>query len=142
MAWWLQDTSDARGLDISQDGYHWLGGLLEHAQGMCALTNPTVNSYKRINAPATSSGATWSPNTVSYCGNNRTHMVRVPSAPRFEFRLGATTCRSLHAACTACCSLVALLTGYAARWLRRLPLAAWLLLATFWAILTCVLALR
>ena len=84
----FEDRSDSRGLDISQDGYHWLGGLLKHAQGMCALTNPTVNSYKRINAPATASGATWSPNTVSYTGNNRTHMVRVPSAPRFEFRLG------------------------------------------------------
>ena len=59
-----------------------LGGLLDHAPAMCALTNPTVNSYKRINAPVTASGATWSPNTVSYTDNNRTHMVRVPSAPR------------------------------------------------------------
>ena len=48
---------------------------------------PTVNSYKRINAPVTVSGATWSPNTVTYGGNNRTHMIRIPDAGRFEFRL-------------------------------------------------------
>jgi len=33
------------------------------------------------------SGATWSPNTVTYAGNNRTHMVRVPDVGRFELRL-------------------------------------------------------
>ena len=38
----FEDASDARGLELSQDAYHWLGGLMEHAQGMCALTNPTV----------------------------------------------------------------------------------------------------
>jgi glutamine synthetase len=52
-----------------------------------AITNPTVNSYKRINAPVTLSGATWSPNTVTYGGNNRTHMVRIPDEGRMEFRL-------------------------------------------------------
>jgi glutamine synthetase len=46
-----------------------------------------VNSYKRINAPRTSSGATWAPNTVTWTGNNRTHMVRVPGKGRFELRL-------------------------------------------------------
>ncbi len=54
----------------------------------CARSlNPTVNSYKRINAPRTLSGATWSPNTVTYTGNNRTHMIRIPDAGRFELRL-------------------------------------------------------
>ena len=52
-----------------------------------AITNPTVNSYKRINAPRTLSGATWSPNTVTFGGNNRTHMVRIPDEGRIEFRL-------------------------------------------------------
>jgi glutamine synthetase len=46
-----------------------------------------VNSYKRINAPRTTSGATWAPNTVTYTGNNRTHMIRIPEAGRFELRL-------------------------------------------------------
>ena len=74
-------------LGISQKGYHFLGGVLAHARGLAALTNPTVNSYKRINAPLTNSGATWAPDTISYGGNNRTHMVRIPDEGRFEFRL-------------------------------------------------------
>ncbi|MGE3148606.1 MAG: type III glutamate--ammonia ligase, partial [Pseudorhodoplanes sp.] len=79
------DGKDALGL--SQACYHFIGGLLHNAQALCALTNPTVNSYKRINAPRTISGATWSPNTVSFGGNNRTHMIRIPDAGRLEFRL-------------------------------------------------------
>jgi glutamine synthetase len=46
-----------------------------------------VNSYKRINAQVTLSGATWSPNAVTYAGNNRTHMIRIPGSGRFELRL-------------------------------------------------------
>ncbi|MEM1419106.1 MAG: type III glutamate--ammonia ligase [Pseudomonadota bacterium] len=90
-------------MGISQTGYHFLGGLMAHATALCAITNPTVNSYKRINAPVTSSGATWSPNTVTYGGNNRTHMVRIPDAGRFELRLadGAANPYLLPAAITA-----------------------------------------
>ena len=81
-------TNDPDGeLGISDMGYHFLGGVLAHAEGLAVLTNPTVNSYKRINAPVTSSGATWAPNTITYGGNNRTHMVRIPDEGRFEFRL-------------------------------------------------------
>jgi glutamine synthetase len=74
-------------LGLSCLAYQFIGGVLHSAEAICALTNPTVNSYKRINAPVTSSGATWSPNTISYTGNNRTHMIRIPEAGRFEFRL-------------------------------------------------------
>jgi glutamate---methylamine ligase len=74
-------------LGCSRDAYHFIGGLIHSADALCAITNPTVNSYKRINAPRTLSGATWSPNTVTYAGNNRTHMIRIPDAGRFEFRL-------------------------------------------------------
>ena len=63
-----------------------------------AITNPTVNSYKRINAPRTLSGATWSPNTVTYTGNNRTHMIRIPEAGRFELRLRRRRGQPLSAA--------------------------------------------
>lgn len=90
---WTLDGSacvfdDANGeLGLSQQAYHFLGGLMQHGAAMCAITNPTVNSYKRINAPATLSGATWSPSSVTYGGNNRTHMVRIPDAGRLEFRL-------------------------------------------------------
>tara|TARA_B100000676_G_scaffold307303_1_gene365418 strand:- start:1295 stop:2602 length:1308 start_codon:yes stop_codon:yes gene_type:complete len=79
------DKKDEMGL--SPLAYHFLGGVLQHARALCAITNPTVNSYKRINAPVTLSGATWSPNTITYGGNNRTHMVRIPEAGRFELRL-------------------------------------------------------
>ncbi|MFV2093191.1 MAG: type III glutamate--ammonia ligase, partial [Hyphomicrobiales bacterium] len=66
-------THDAQGeLGISQMGYHFLGGVMAHAEGLAAITNPTVNSYKRINAPVTLSGATWAPDTITYGGNNRT----------------------------------------------------------------------
>ncbi len=75
-------------LGLSQLAYHFLGGVLDHAQALCAVTNPTVNSYKRLNAARTDSGSTWAPRTVSYGGNNRSHMVRIPAGDRFEFRLG------------------------------------------------------
>ena len=74
-------------LGLSAKGLNFLGGIVKHAKGMCAIPNPTVNSYKRINAPVTSSGATWAPNTVTWTSNNRTHMVRVPGPGRFELRL-------------------------------------------------------
>ena len=74
-------------LGMSELAYNFLGGMLHNAMGLCAVSNPTVNSYKRINAPRTASGATWSPNTVTYGGNNRTHMVRIPDPGRFELRL-------------------------------------------------------
>lgn len=74
-------------LGLSDEGAHFLGGIMKHASALAAITNPTVNSYKRINAPRTTSGATWAPNTVTWTGNNRTHMVRVPGPGRFELRL-------------------------------------------------------
>lgn len=81
--------ADPRGeLGLSKLGYSFIGGVIHNAEPLCALLNPTVNSYKRINAPRTVSGATWSPNTVTYAGNNRTHMIRIPESGRFELRLG------------------------------------------------------
>ena len=74
-------------MGLSKLGYQFIAGLMHSAEALAAITNPTVNSYKRINAPRTLSGASWSPNTVTYTGNNRTHMIRIPDAGRFEFRL-------------------------------------------------------
>jgi glutamine synthetase type III len=74
-------------LALSDRGRAFLGGIMKHAPALAAICNPTVNSYKRINAPRTSSGATWAPNSVTWTGNNRTHMVRVPGPGRFELRL-------------------------------------------------------
>jgi glutamine synthetase type III len=81
----FEDGND--GLGLSRTAYNFIGGVMNAAQELCSITNPTVNSYKRINAPVTLSGATWSPNTVTYAGNNRTHMIRIPGGGRFEFRL-------------------------------------------------------
>jgi glutamate---methylamine ligase len=79
---------DANGeLGLSALAYNFIGGVMHSAAGLAAITNPTVNSYKRINAPPTLSGATWSPNTITYAGNNRTHMIRIPDTGRFELRL-------------------------------------------------------
>ena len=80
-------ADDAGEMGLSALAYHFLGGMLQHAPALSAITNPTVNSYKRINAPVTTSGATWAPNTITYGGNNRTHMIRIPDPGRFELRL-------------------------------------------------------
>jgi glutamine synthetase len=74
-------------LGVSRLCYQFLAGILANAEALTAITNPMVNSYKRINAPVTLSGATWSPNTITYTGNNRTHMIRIPEEGRFELRL-------------------------------------------------------
>jgi glutamine synthetase type III len=80
-------SDPSKELSLSDQGRAFLGGIMKHAPALAAICNPTVNSYKRINAPRTSSGATWAPNTVTWTGNNRTHMVRVPGPGRFELRL-------------------------------------------------------
>ena len=80
-------ADDGKELGLSDQGRTFLGGIMKHASALAAICNPTVNSYKRINAPRTSSGATWAPNSVTWTGNNRTHMVRVPGPGRFELRL-------------------------------------------------------
>tara|TARA_Y100000741_G_scaffold335225_1_gene292991 strand:- start:470 stop:1795 length:1326 start_codon:yes stop_codon:yes gene_type:complete len=79
------DNGDRLGL--AKIGYHFLGGVMQLAQPLSAFFNPTINSYRRINAPPTKSGASWSPSSISYTGNNRTHMIRVPDPGRFELRL-------------------------------------------------------
>ncbi len=79
------DKSDKLGL--SKIAYNFLGGVIKNASSLSAFFNPTINSYRRINAPPTKSGATWSPSSISFTGNNRTHMIRIPDPGRFELRL-------------------------------------------------------
>ncbi len=74
-------------LGLSHLAYNFLGGVMNNTQALSAFFNPTINSYRRINAPPTKSGATWSPSSISYTGNNRTHMIRIPDPGRFELRL-------------------------------------------------------
>lgn len=78
-------AADVHGL--SPLALSFLAGLLEHTPALTALTNPTVNSYKRLGARMTSSGATWSPTAATWAGNNRTALVRVPDERRMELRL-------------------------------------------------------
>jgi glutamine synthetase len=92
------DPDDLRGLGHSELSYHFVGGLLEHAQAYIAVTAPTVNSYKRLKVGAPTSGATWSPVYVTYGGNNRTQMIRTPSADRFEDRSVDGSCNPYLAA--------------------------------------------
>ena len=79
------DKGDRFGL--SRLAYNFLGGIIKNAQALSSFFNPSINSYRRINAPPTKSGASWSPSSISYTGNNRTHMIRVPDPGRFELRL-------------------------------------------------------
>jgi glutamine synthetase len=90
-------------LGVSSQGYNFIGGIIHSADALAAILNPTVNSYKRINAPRTLSGATWSPSSVTYSGNNRTHMIRIPEGGRFELRLadGAANPYTMQAALLA-----------------------------------------
>ncbi len=82
----FESAEDPRGLGLSQLAYCFVAGLLEHATALVAVLCPTVNSYKRMGVGPPDSGATWAPAYVSYGGNNRTQMIRVPEPGRIEVR--------------------------------------------------------
>src|SRR3954451_14511332 len=81
-------AEDPRGLGLSDDAYHFIGGLKAHAKAYIAVTAPTVTSYKRLVVGAPTSGATWAPAYISYAYNNRTQMLRIPAPGRIEERTG------------------------------------------------------
>ncbi len=58
---------------LSETAIHWIGGLLAHAPGMVAITNPTVNSYKRI-TPGHEA-----PTNIAWSVSNRSAMIRIPA---------------------------------------------------------------
>ncbi|KRN88577.1 type I glutamate--ammonia ligase [Ligilactobacillus ceti] len=66
---------------LSQDAYYFLGGLMKHARGFTAITNPIVNSYKRL-VPGYEA-----PVYVAWSGHNRSPLVRVPIARGASTRL-------------------------------------------------------
>ncbi len=78
------DKNNQRGL--SSIAWAFMGGILAHAKALCALTSPSVNSFKRFGARTARSGATWAPVFVTHGGNNRTMMIRVPAPGRIEYR--------------------------------------------------------
>ncbi len=70
---------------LSKVGLHYIGGLLKHARGMCAITNPLVNSYKRL-VPGFEA-----PVNVAWSMRNRSPLIRVPDrrgiGTRIELRM-------------------------------------------------------
>ncbi len=72
---------------LSELGLQFMGGILEHARGLCGLTAPTVNSYKRF-----WDFGFWAPIYKDYGWQNRTTLVRVASGGRFEFRAVDSSC--------------------------------------------------
>ncbi|WP_185994302.1 type III glutamate--ammonia ligase [Nocardioides campestrisoli] len=84
---------DPHGVGVSELGYHFIAGILRHAKAISAVIAPTVNSYKRLVRQGSTSGSTWAPVFVSYGDNNRTNMIRVPSAG------GRVECRAADISC-------------------------------------------
>lgn len=74
------DLEDVRGCKLSKLGYQFIAGVLKHAAAICAVTCPTVNSYKRLVRQGAMSGSTWAPVYICYGNNNRTNMLRIPLA--------------------------------------------------------------
>jgi glutamine synthetase len=69
---------------------HYIGGILRHAKGFCAVTNPLVNSYKRL-VPGYEA-----PTNIAWSEKNRSPLVRVPAArgtsTRIELRMPDPSC--------------------------------------------------
>ena len=69
---------------LSKTAYYFIGGLLKHAKGYTAITNPIVNSYKRL-VPGYEA-----PNYITFSDSNRSAMIRIPAtrgkATRVEVR--------------------------------------------------------
>ncbi|MET3557707.1 glutamine synthetase [Streptococcus rupicaprae] len=75
------DPEDQRGMDLSRTAYQFLAGLINHAYAYTAVTNPTVNSYKRL-VPGFEA-----PVYVAWAGRNRSPLVRVPASRGQSTRL-------------------------------------------------------
>ncbi|MTI68651.1 MAG: type I glutamate--ammonia ligase [Firmicutes bacterium] len=73
------DENDEMG--FSKVAYQFLGGILEHAPGYTAMTNPTINSYKRL-VPGFEA-----PVHIAWSASNRSPLVRVPAKKGNSTRL-------------------------------------------------------
>jgi glutamine synthetase len=82
---------DARApMQLSRVCLNYIGGILRHAKGFCAITNPLVNSYKRL-VPGYEA-----PTNIAWSEKNRSPLVRVPAgrgtATRIELRMPDPSC--------------------------------------------------
>mgnify|MGYP001000543463 FL=1 len=68
----FQDPEDKNGL--SREAYYFIGGIMEHVKGMTAITNPLVNSYKRL-VPGYEA-----PIYIAWSATNRSPLIRIPAA--------------------------------------------------------------
>lgn len=75
------DENDPRGMQLSKEAYYFLGGLMKHAYSYTAITNPTVNSYKRL-VPGYEA-----PVYIAWAGRNRSPLIRVPASRGMGTRL-------------------------------------------------------
>jgi glutamine synthetase len=77
-------------MQLSQACLNYIGGILRHAKGFCAITNPLVNSYKRL-VPGYEA-----PTNIAWSEKNRSPLVRVPAArgtgTRIELRMPDPSC--------------------------------------------------
>lgn len=94
------DESDDR--QLSTEAYQFLAGLLHHAPAFTALTNPTVNSYKRL-VPGYEA-----PVYIAWSGSNRTPMIRIPASRGMSTRLEV---RSVDPMANPYLALAAMLTA-------------------------------
>ncbi len=82
---------------LSKTALYFIGGLLTHAPALCAFTNPSTNSYKRL-VPGYEA-----PVTIGYATSNRSSVIRIPAyaksptAKRFELRSPDATCNPYYA---------------------------------------------
>ena len=67
-------ADDIDKLGLSEDAYHFIAGVMKHAKGMTALTNPLVNSYKRL-VPGYEA-----PVYIAWSAKNRSPLIRIPAS--------------------------------------------------------------
>ena len=89
---------DAEGYaQLSREAHWFMGGLLTHARSLCAITNPSTNSYKRL-VPGFEA-----PVTIGYAMSNRSAVIRIPAyakspeTKRFELRNPDAACNPYYA---------------------------------------------
>jgi glutamine synthetase len=71
----------------TKESRSFIGGILKHAHALTAITNPLVNSYKRLTPRLVDGSVSWAPIKVAYGPNNRSCMIRMPeNRPAIEVR--------------------------------------------------------